>query len=209
MSNTVTVRPQIEIGGCRVSERAKQLVKEVLESNRLSAGPMIDRSEREIAGLHARRSGIFTNCGTSALQSALAAVKEQYSWQDGGEVPAPAVMFVATSNVVLYNGLRTVFVDIEPDRFCIVPREIERHITPRTRAMMPVHIAALPCEMDPVLEIVARRGLRVVEDSAESMFVKYRGRSVGSMSDIGCFSTYVGHVITTDAGASASPTRMN
>ena len=200
MSKTVAVRPQIGIGGCRVSERAKQLVMEVLESNRLSAGPMIDRFEREIAGLHARRYGLFTNSGTSALQIGLAALKEQYGWHDGDEVLVPAVTFVATSNVVLYNGLKPVFVDVEPDRFCIEPGEIERHITPRTRAIMPVHIAGLPCEMDPVLEIAARRGLRVVEDSAESMFVKYRGRPVGSMSDIGCFSTYVAHVITTGVG---------
>ena len=93
-----------------------------------------------------------------------------------------------------------VFVDVEPDRYCIAPEQIERHITPRTRAIMPVHIAGLPCEMDPVLEIGQRHDLRIVEDSAESMFVRYRGRPVGSMSDIGCFSTYVAHIITTGVG---------
>jgi len=200
MSKMVAARPQIGIGGCRVSERAKELVMEVLDSNRLSAGPMIDRFERAIAGLHARRFGLFTNSGTSALQIALAALKERHGWQDGDEVLVPALTFVATSNVVIYNSLKPVFVDVEPNRFCIEPGEIERHITPRTRAIMPVHIAGLPCEMDPVLEIAARRGLRVVEDSAESMFVKYRGRPVGSMSDIGCFSTYVAHIITTGVG---------
>src|SRR6187431_353926 len=129
MSKMVAARPQIGIGGCRVSERAKQLVMEVLDSNRLSAGPMIDRFEREIAGLHSRRFGLFTNSGTSALQIALAALKERYGWQDGDEVLVPALTFVATSNVVLYNGLKPVFVDVEPDRFCIEPAEIERHIT--------------------------------------------------------------------------------
>jgi perosamine synthetase len=77
---------------------------------------------------------------------------------------------------------------------------LERHITPRTRAIMPVHIAGLPCDMDPVLDIAARHGLRIVEDSAESMFARYRGRPVGSMSDIGCYSTYVAHIITTGVG---------
>lgn len=200
MSKTVATRPQIGIGGCRVSENAKRLVMEVLDSNRLSAGPMIDRFEREIAALHDRRFGLFTNSGTSALQIALAALKERYGWQDGDEVLVPALTFVATSNVVLYNGLTPVFVDVEPDKYCIDPAQIEQHITPRTRAIMPVHIAGLPCEMDPVLEIAARHGLRVVEDSAESMFVRYRGRPVGSMSDIGCFSTYVAHIITTGVG---------
>ena len=200
MSKLVAVRPQIGIGGCRVSDRANQLVMEVLDSNRLSAGPMIDRFERDIARLHDRRYGLFTNSGTSALQIALAALKERHGWQDGDEVLVPALTFVATSNVVLYNGLKPVFVDVEPDRYCIAPEQIERHITPRTRAIMPVHIAGLPCEMDPVLEIGQRHDLRIVEDSAESMFVRYRGRPVGSMSDIGCFSTYVAHIITTGVG---------
>jgi dTDP-4-amino-4,6-dideoxygalactose transaminase len=200
MSKLVAARPQIGIGGCRVSERAKQLVMEVLDSNRLSAGPMIDRFERQVAELHDRRFGLFTNSGTSALQIALAALKERHGWQDGDEVLVPALTFVATSNVVLYNGLRPVFVDVEPDRYCIDPAQIERHITPRTRAIMPVHIAGLPCDMDPVLEVAKRHNLRVVEDSAESMFVRYRGRPVGSMSDIGCYSTYVAHIITTGVG---------
>ncbi len=200
MSKLVAARPQIGIGGCRVSDRAKELVMQVLDSNRLSAGPMIDRFEREIAALHSRRFGLFTNSGTSALQIALAALKEQYGWQDGDEVLVPALTFVATSNVVLYNGLKPVFVDVEPDRYCIDPNQLERHITPRTRAIMPVHIAGLPCDMDPVLDIAARHGLRIVEDSAESMFARYRGRPVGSMSDIGCYSTYVAHIITTGVG---------
>ena len=200
MSKLVAARPQIGIGGCRVSERAKQLVMEVLDSNRLSAGPMIDRFERQIAELHSRRFGLFTNSGTSALQIALAALKERHGWRDGDEVLVPALTFVATSNVVLYNGLRPVFVDVEPDCYCVDPGQIERHITPRTRAIMPVHIAGLPCDMDPVLDVAGRHGLRVVEDSAESMFVRYRGRPVGSMSDIGCFSTYVAHIITTGVG---------
>ncbi|MBM3784762.1 MAG: DegT/DnrJ/EryC1/StrS family aminotransferase [Acidobacteria bacterium] len=200
MSKLVAARPQIGIGGCRVSSRAKQLVMEVLDSNRLSAGPMIDRFEREIARLHDTRFGLFTNSGTSALQIALAALKERYGWRDGDEVLVPAVTFVATSNVVLYNNLTPVFVDIEPETFGIDPAQIERHITPRTRAIVPVHIGGHPCQMDSVLDTASRHNLRIVEDSAETMFVRYKGRPVGSMSDIGCFSTYVAHIITTGVG---------
>ena len=87
-----------------MSERAKQLVMEVLNSNRLSAGPMIESLERQIADLHDRKYGLFTNSGTSALQIALAALKERHGWQDGDEVLVPAVTFIATSNVVLYNA---------------------------------------------------------------------------------------------------------
>jgi perosamine synthetase len=200
MSKSVAARPQIGIGGCRISPRAKQLVNEVLDSERLSAGPMIDRFEREIARLHASRYGLFTNSGTSALQIALAALKERHGWADGDEVLVPALTFVATSNVVLYNNLRPVFVDVEPDYFCIDPSQLERHVTLRTRAIMPVHIAGLPCDMDPILDFAVQHGLRVVEDSAEAMFVSYRGKPVGSMGDIGCFSTYVAHIITTGVG---------
>ena len=89
MSKLVAVRPQIGIGGCRVSDRAKQLVMEVLDSNRLSAGPMIDRFERDIARLHDRRYGLFTNSGTSALQIALAALKERHGWHERQHGPGP------------------------------------------------------------------------------------------------------------------------
>ena len=191
---------QIGVGSCQISARAKQLVAEVLESNRLSAGPKTSEFEQSIASAHGCSYGLMSNSGTSALHIALAAMKEQYGWRDGDEVLVPAVTFVATANVVLYNGLKPVFVDVERDYYCIDPSEIERHITPKTRAIMPVHIACLPCDMDPILEICERRGLRIAEDSAEAMFVSYRGRPVGSFSDVASFSTYVAHVISTGVG---------
>jgi perosamine synthetase len=193
-------RPQIGIGGCRIGPRAKALVAQVLESNRLSAGPMTERFEREIAELHGARYGLFCNSGTSALQIALAALKEREGWKDGDEVLVPAVTFISTSNVVLYNGLRPVFVEVEGEGYCLDPARIEERITPRTRAIMPVHVGGLPCEMDRVLEIARRRGLRVVEDCAEAMFARYKGAPVGSFSDVACFSTYVAHMISTGVG---------
>lgn len=199
-SPTAVRERQIGIGGCRISPLAKKLVMEVLDSNRLSAGPMTDRFERSIARLHDCRFGLLCNSGTSALQIALAALKEGEGWQDGDEVLVPAVTFIATSNVVLYNNLRPVFVDVEPDCYCIDPQEIERHLTPRTRAIMPVHVAGLPADMGPVVDIAKGKGLSIIEDSAEAMFVHYRGRPVGSFGSIGCFSTYVSHVISTGVG---------
>ncbi|MEO8075580.1 MAG: DegT/DnrJ/EryC1/StrS family aminotransferase, partial [Acidobacteriota bacterium] len=193
-------RPQIGVGGFRIGPRAKALVMEVLDSNRLTAGPMMARFEAEIAALHACRYGLMCNSGTSALQIALQAVKEVHGWDDGDEVLVPAVTFVATANVVLYNQLMPVFVDVEPDYYCIDPARIEARITPRTRAIMPVHVGGLPCDMDPILEIARRHHLRIVEDSAEAMFVTYRGRPVGSFGDIGCFSTYAAHMVTTGIG---------
>jgi len=193
-------RARIGVGGFRLDARARQLVQEVLESNRLTAGPMMARFEREIARLHQRRYALMCNSGTSALHIALAALREVDGWEDGDEVLVPAVTFVATANVVLHNGLRPVFVDVERDRFMLDPERLEERITDRTRAIMPVHLGGCPCDMDPIVECARRRGLRIVEDSAETMFARYRGRPVGSFGDVGCFSTYAAHVITTGVG---------
>ena len=194
------LQTQIGVGSCHVSARAKHLVAEVLDSGRLSAGPKTLTFEHLIAAAHDCLYGLMCNSGTSALHIALAAMKEHYGWQDGDEILVPAITFVATANVVLYNGLKPVFVDVERDYYCIDPAQIEKHITPRTRAIMPVHVACLPCDMDPILEVCDRRNLKIAEDSAEAMFVNYRGRPVGSFSDIASFSTYVAHVISTGVG---------
>lgn len=193
-------RKQIGVGGFNISERAKQLVMEVLDSNRLTAGPKMAQLESEVAAIHDCRYGLMCNSGTSALQIALAALKEKYNWQDGDEVLVPAITFIATSNVVIYNNLKPVFVDVEPQHYCIDPNKIEKSITSRTRAIMPVHLAGQPCDMQSILQIAKKYDLRIVEDSAETMFASDRGQMVGSFGDIGCFSTYAAHMITTGVG---------
>src|SRR5262249_5328372 len=196
-------RRQIGVGGFRITDRARQLVLEVLDSNRLNAGPMMARFESAVAALHQRRFGLMCNSGTSALQIALAALKERDGWADGDEVLVPALTFVASSNVVLYNGLRPVFVDVDLRYYTIDPALVEAKITPRTRAIMPVHIAGLPCEMTPIMTLARRAGLRVVEDSCEAMFVRDQGKPVGSFGDVACFSTYAAHLVTTGVGGVA------
>jgi dTDP-4-amino-4,6-dideoxygalactose transaminase len=196
-------RRQIGVGGFRITDRARQLVLEVLDSGRLNAGPMMARFESAIAALHGRRFGLMCNSGTSALQIALAALKEHDGWADGDEVLVPALTFVASSNVVLYNQLTPVFVDVDPRYYTIDPAQIDARITPRTRAIMPVHIAGLPCDMAPIMAIARARGLRVVEDSCEAMFARDGGKPVGSFGEIACFSTYAAHIITTGVGGVA------
>ena len=100
-----TGRPQIGIGDCRISARAKELVLEVLDSNRLSAGPMMDRFEREVARLHGCRFGLMCNSGTSALHIAIAALKEKYGWRDGDEWPFPALAVLWAWDSALHNGV--------------------------------------------------------------------------------------------------------
>jgi perosamine synthetase len=194
---------QIGVGGVVFSDYEKKLVNEVLESNQLTYGPMTKRFEEEFARRHSCNYGLFMNSGTSALHVALAALKECHGWADGDEVIVPAVTFVATSNIVLHNQMIPVFVDVEQDTYNIDPAKIEERITPRTRAIIPVHLLGLPATMAPILEIAKRRGLIVLEDSCETMFANYKGCMVGSMGQIGCFSTYVAHFLVTGVGGFA------
>lgn len=194
---------QIGVGGLVISSYEKKLVNEVLESNQLTYGPMTRRFEEEFARSHGCKFGLFMNSGTSALHVALAALKECNDWADGDEVIVPAVTFVATSNIVLHNRMIPVFVDVERDTYNIDAAKIEERITPRTRAIIPVHLLGLPAAMGPILEIARKHGLTVLEDSCETMFAKYKKCVVGSMGRIGCFSTYVAHFLVTGVGGFA------
>lgn len=195
---------RIGVGGLQVSDYEKRLVNEVLESNRLTYGPMSKKFEETFAKSHQCRHALFMNSGTSALHVALAALKIRHGWQDGDEVLVPSVTFVATSNIVLHNNMKPVFVDIEPLTFNIDPNKIEEKLTPKTRAIIPVHLLGLPATMGPILELARIYNLAIIEDSCESMFANYKGRSVGSMGDIGCFSTYVAHFLVTGVGGLAT-----
>lgn len=190
----------IGVGDLKLTKEDKEAVNNVLDSNRLSYGPVSREFEKEFAKLHDSKFAIFTNSGTSSLHIALAALKEKYGWADGDEVIVPSVTFIATSNIILHNNMRPVFVDVEESTFNIDPKKIENAITPRTKAIIPVHLLGLPADMDPILKIAKKRNLHVIEDSAETMFAKYKGKTVGSFGDIACFSTYVAHYIVTGVG---------
>ena len=176
--------PVIGVGTLNISPRARALVNEVLDSNRLSYGPMTRRFEAGFARAHGCRFGVMSNSGTSALLVALAALKELHGWADGDEVILPAVTFAGTANIVFHARMRPVLVDVDPIHYELDPEKIEAAVTSRTRALIPVHVFGQPCDMDPVLELARRYGLRVIEDSAETMFARYKGRSVGSLGEI-------------------------
>lgn len=194
----------IGVGGLELGPKEKAYLHQVIESNRLSYGPFSQKFEALFAKLHNCHYALFCSSGTSALHLAVAALKEVYGWRDGDEIIVPATTFIATSNVVLHNRLRPVFVDVEPDTYNINPDLIEEKITPLTRAIIPVHLLGLPADMDPICDIAARHNLRIIEDSCETMFASYRGRKVGSIGDIGCFSTYIAHFIVAGIGGLAT-----
>ncbi len=195
---------QLGIGDIKIGAQAIKFVNQVLSSNRLSYGPFSQKFEQEFAKLHQRKYAIFCNSGTSALQVALHALKSTYKWADGDEVLVPAVTFPATSNIVIQNNLKPVFVDIERDYFLINPEQIEKYITKKTRVLIPVHLFGQSADMVKILQIAKRHNLKILEDSAQAMFVKYNGKPVGSLGDIACFSTYATHLITTGVGGIAA-----
>ena len=195
----MTIR-QISVGELIITKEDKAIVNAVLDSNRLSYGDYSRKFETEFAKLHDSKFAIFTNSGTSSLHISLASLKEKYGWNNSNEVIIPATTFIATSNVVLHNNLVPVFVDVDSETFNIDPGKIEEAITDKTKAIIPVHLLGLPADMNPILKIARKYDLKIVEDSAETMFAKYRGKPVGSFGDIGCFSTYVAHYIVTGVG---------
>ena len=191
---------EVHVGDLKITAEDIRMVNSVLKSSRLSYGPYSKKFEQTFAKMHQSKFGVFTNSGTSALHIALSSIKEKYNMQDGDEVIIPATTFIATSNIVLYNNMKPVFVDVDSHSFNINPNKIEEAITEKTKAIIPVHLLGLPAEMDKIMAIANRNGLRVIEDSAETMFAKYKGQSVGSFGDVGCFSTYVAHYIVTGVG---------
>ncbi|MCI0457438.1 MAG: DegT/DnrJ/EryC1/StrS family aminotransferase [Gemmataceae bacterium] len=197
-------RLKVPVGDLHLGAREKQYLAAVIDSNRLSYGPFSQRFEALFAQLHDCKYAVFCNSGTSALHLAVAALKERYGWRDGDEVLVPAVTFIATSNVILHNHLRPVFVDVDRHTYNMDPALIEARITPRTRAILPVHLMGLPADLGPITDLARRHNLRIIEDSCETMFAAYRGRPVGSWGDIGCFSTYIAHYIVTGVGGLAT-----
>ena len=194
------VQRKITLGTLNISGDGKRYVNEALNANRLSRGPFTEKFEHQFAKAHGCKYGIFLNSGTSALQVALAALKEYHGYQDGDEVIVPATTFIATSNIVIQNGLKPVFVDVDPWTYNIDESKIVEKITSRTRCIIPVHLFGLPANMFEIKEIAADYGLQIIEDSCETMFASQFGQHVGSFGDLACFSTYVAHLIVGGVG---------
>ena len=200
---TTSSRPRIGIGTADITEEDRARVQHALVTGRLSAGPFMAEFESKFAQMHERRHAAMCNSGTGALQLALQALKERYGWTDGAEVIVPALTFVATVNIVYFNGLTPVLADIDPLIYTVDPAAVEAAITERTVAIIPVHLFGQAADMTAIMAIAERHGLRVIEDSAEATGVRHRGRMVGAFGDFGCFSTYMAHLVTTGVGGLA------
>ena len=189
----------LPFGTITITDTAKQLINDCLESRRISSGRLVRQFEDEFAAIVGVKEAVAVSTGTDADIIALA-VLHDLGAKRGDEVIVPALSFVATGNAVLHAGFTPVFVDIERDTLNIDPAKIEAAITEKTRAIMPVHLMGKPAEMDTINAIAKKHGLLVVEDAAEAHGALYKGRSAGSLADLGAFSTYVAHIITTGEG---------
>ncbi|MEH2266942.1 MAG: DegT/DnrJ/EryC1/StrS family aminotransferase [Nostoc sp.] len=163
-------------------------VLKVLESTQFVLGNEVKAFEKEFADYCNADYGIAVNTGTSALHLALLAA----GISAGDEVITVPFTFVATTAAICYTGATPVFVDIDPVSYTIDITQIEKAITERTKAILPVHLYGQPADMEPILDIARRHGLVVIEDAAQAHGAEYKGQRVGSIGDIGCFSFYPG-----------------
>lgn len=181
-----------------IGEEEIAAVVNCLRSGWVTTGPISKQFEKAFADyLGDGGEAIAVNSATAGLHLAL----EALGIGPGDEVIVPSLTFTATAEVVRYLGARPIFVDIEPGSMNVSPTAIEAAISPRTRAIIPVHYAGLPCNMDAILALAAQYDLRVVEDAAHAFPTRYRGRLIGTLpSDIVVFSFYANKTMTTGEG---------
>jgi perosamine synthetase len=175
-------------------------VDRVLRSGMMAQGPEVAAFENEFSSIVAGRHCIAVNSGTSGLHMALIAV----GIKDGDEVIVPSFTFAATANAVALTGATPVFVDIDPLTFTIDPAAIEAAVTPRTRAIEPVHLYGQPAAMKEIMSIAARHNLLVIEDAAQAHMASLDGTPVGAFGVTGVFSFYPTKNMTSGEGGMIS-----
>ena len=183
-----------------LGEREEELVLEVLRSGRLALGPMIDRFE----ALLAERVGAPHVAAVSSGTAGLHLCVRLAGIGPGDEVVTTPFSFVSSANCVLFEGAHPVFADIDPETLNLDPASVEAAITPRTKAILPVHIFGYPAELEAMEQIAERHGLAILEDACEAMGAEYRGRPVGSSGHPAVFAFYPNKQITTGEGGAVA-----
>jgi dTDP-4-amino-4,6-dideoxygalactose transaminase len=163
-------------------------IREVIESSAFAGGPFVERFEEEFAAYCGANYAIGVGNGTDALWLTLLAL----GIGEGDEVITVPNTFIATAEAVIYSKAQPVFVDVDETTFTMDPTELEKSLTARTKAIIPVHLFGQPADMDPILEFARAHGLFVIEDAAQAHGAEYKGRKAGTMGDAGCFSFYPG-----------------
>jgi dTDP-4-amino-4,6-dideoxygalactose transaminase len=190
---------KIPFGTILINDKSRKLINEILDSNKISCGKYVRLFEEEFARIIGTKHAVALSSGTDADTLALA-VLHDFGAKRGDEVIVPALSFVATGNAVLHAGFKPVFVDIERSTLNIDCSKIEKAITKRTRAIMPVHLMGKPADMDAINAIAKKHNLYVIEDAAEAHGAFYKGKPVGTLADMAAFSLYVAHIVSTGEG---------
>jgi dTDP-4-amino-4,6-dideoxygalactose transaminase len=169
-----------------IADELRSAIDDVLKSQRFILGPMVSDFEKEVAGYCGTNHAIGVSSGTDAILVSLMAL----GIGPGDEVITTPYTFFSTAGCISRVGARPVFVDVNPRTYNIDPQGIERAITGKTKAVLPVHLFGQCADMDPVGELAAKHGLKVVEDAAQAIGAKYKGHGAGTMGDLGCFSFF-------------------
>lgn len=177
-------------------EEEKQIVSEVIDSGWVSQGPRVVEFEERFAEYVGAKYAVATTSCTTALHAALAVS----GIGPGDEVIVPSLSFIATANSVIHARATPVFVDIDPETCNITAETIEKAITGKTRAVMPVHQMGLPVDLDPITNLCKKHGLILIEDAACAVGSEYKGKRIGGHSNIACFSFHPRKIITTGEG---------
>jgi perosamine synthetase len=179
-----------------ISDREVAAVEEVLRSGWIGLGPKTAEFEREFAAFVGAPYAVALNSGTAALHLALIVA----GVAPGHEVVVPSLTFVSTVAAVLYVGATPVFADVDPDTLCIAPEDIARKISPKTKAIIPVHFGGHPCQMDEISCLAREHSVKIIEDAAHACGATYKERRVGTLSELTCFSFHAVKNLTTAEG---------
>jgi perosamine synthetase len=180
-----------------ISEKEEKLVLDCIKSGWISSrGNFVKEFEEKFSSYIGTKYGIAVSSGTAALHLAITAL----DIKQGDEVILPAFTSISSANAIRYTGAKPVLVDSETHTWNIDPNKIEEKITNRTKTIMVVHIYGHPADMDPIIRIAKKYNLYIIEDAAEAHGAEYKGRKVGGIGDIGCFSFYANKIITTGEG---------
>lgn len=171
-------------------------VMEVLQSGWLTTGPRVKQFEAAFAKFVGASHAVAVSSCTAALHLALHAI----GLQQDDEVILPTMTFASSGETILYFGAKPVLVDCAPDSFHMDASLIERAITPRTKAILPVHYSGFASELDSIMDIAGRHNLKVIEDAAHSLPSRFKGKTIGTIGDISCFSFYATKTVTTGEG---------
>jgi len=190
----------IKVNSPYLGEEEIEAVREVLESGYLAHGPLVDEFEKEFSKYLGVKHALTVSNGTISLYTALKAL----DIGEGDEVIVPDFSFFATASTVVLAGAKPIFVDINLDTYTISPEDLERKITPRTKAIIPVHLYGHPADMDSIIKIAKEHNIYVIEDCAQSHGAEYKGIKTGTIGIAGAFSFYATKNLTMGEGGAVT-----